>query len=124
MLKVKDSYNCDRLALAAGIAAIEDEEWMRKNAERVRQTRGRLIAELARLGFAVVPSQANFVWATHPGRSDSEIYEALKGRRILIRYMQFPDVPWAPDGLLTGLRITVGTDAEIDKLISELRHIL
>jgi len=124
MLKVKDSYNCDRLALAAGIAAIEDEEWMRKNAERVRQTRGRLCGELARLGFSVVPSQANFVWATHPIRPHGEIYEALKQRRILIRYMRFPDVPSTAGGLLTGLRITVGTDAEINKLLAELRDIL
>lgn len=124
MLKVKDSYNCDRLALAAGIAAIEDDEWMRHNARRVRETRGRLCAELARLGFAVVPSQANFVWVTHPHRVHREIYQALKQRRVLIRYMQFPGVPSAPDALLTGLRITVGTDAEVDRLLAELRDVL
>lgn len=129
MLKVKDSYNCDRLALAAGLAALEDQAWMEANAARVRSTRRRLAAELATLGFAVVPSQANFVWSTHAGRPHQEIYEALKQRRILVRYMKFPDVPWAASGAVnrdtvTGLRISIGTDAEIDVLLAALREIL
>lgn len=124
MLKVKDSYNCDTLALAAGIAAIEDQDGMERNAQRVRETRGRLSRELAALGFSVVPSQANFVWTTHPGHTHRKIYEALKDRRILIRFMRFPDVPAAPAGVLTGLRISIGTDAEIDSLLGELRKII
>src|SRR5262245_42318216 len=104
MLKVKDSYNCDTLSLAAGMAALEDEAWTDANAARVRATRGRLERELARLGFDVVPSQSNFVWATHASGRHREIYEALKEKRTLIRYMRFPDVPWAPGATLTGLR--------------------
>jgi len=124
MLKVKDSYNCDTLSLAAGIAAFEDEAWMLANAERVRATRRRLTGELARLGFAVVPSQANFVWATHPKKPHREIYETLKERKILVRFMRFPDVPEAPDGIVTGLRISIGTDAEIDTLLAALRELV
>ncbi len=123
MLKVKDSYNCDTLALAAGLAALEDQAWMQTNAERVRTTRRRLATELARLGFAVVPSQANFVWATHPVKPHREIYEALKQRKILVRHMRFADVPTAPGGIVTGLRISIGTDPEIDTLLAALGEI-
>jgi histidinol-phosphate aminotransferase len=97
---------------------------MLANAERVRATRRRLTEELARLGFAVVPSQANFVWATSAKKPHKEIYEALKQRQILVRYMRFPDVPAAPDGVVTGLRISIGTDAEIDTLLAALREIV
>jgi histidinol-phosphate aminotransferase len=124
MLKVKDSYNCDSLALAAGIAALADQQWMDDNASRVRATRRRLTADLEQLGFAVVPSQSNFVWTTHSKRAHKEIYETLKKRRILVRYMRFPDVPAAVDGVVSGLRISVGTDAEIDALRDALREIV
>jgi histidinol-phosphate aminotransferase len=124
MLKVKDSYNCDTLSLAAGSAALEDQAWMAANAERVRTTRRRLTFELQRLGFAVVPSQANFVWATHTGKQLKQIYEALKQRKILVRYMQFPDVPDFPGRVVTGLRISIGTDAEIDMLLAALQELL
>jgi histidinol-phosphate aminotransferase len=124
MRKVKDSYNCDTLSLAAGIAALEDQAWMRENAARIRATRRRLTAELERFGFAVVPSQANFVWATHSARPHQEIFEDLKKRKILVRSMCFPHVAWAPKGLVTGLRISIGTDAEIDTLLDALREII
>lgn len=124
MQKVKDSYNCDSLSLAAGMAALADDEWMRGNAAKVRATRARLQSELSNMGFAVVPSQSNFMWSTHATRSHKEIYELLKQRRILVRFMQFPEVPSAPDGLLTGLRISIGTDAEIDALLAALREIV
>jgi histidinol-phosphate aminotransferase len=124
MLKVKDSYNCDTLSLVAGIAALEDQAWMLANAERVRSTRRRLTSELSRLGFAVVASQANFVWATHAKKPHHQIYETLKQQKILVRFMCFPDVPEAPGGVVTGLRISIGTDAEIDTLLEALREIV
>jgi histidinol-phosphate aminotransferase len=124
MLKVKDSYNCDTLSLAAGIAALEDQAWMQANAERVRSTRRQLTRDLSRLGFAVVPSQANFVWATHPKKPHEEIYETLKQQKILVRFMRFSDVPEAPGGVVTGLRISIGTDGEVDALLGALREIV
>jgi len=124
MRKVKDSYNCDRIALAAAGAALEDDAWMQANAARVRATRSRLAAALTQMGFGVVPSQANFVWATHAGRSHQEIYEELKRRKILVRFMRFANVPHAPAELLTGLRISIGTDPEIDALLAALREIV
>jgi len=124
MRKVKDSYNCDRLALAAATAAIQDPSWMEQNVAKIRATRLRLADALTRLGFRVVPSQANFVWATHESGRHQALYEALKERKILVRYMTFPDVSWAPAGKLDGHRITVGTDAEIDALLAALRELV
>jgi histidinol-phosphate aminotransferase len=124
MRKVKDSYNCDRLSLVAGEAAIRDQPWMLENVRRIRTTRERLSAELRRLGFSVVPSQANFVWATHPSRPHQSLYEDLKRRKILVRCMTFPEVPTAPDGVVSGLRITVGTDGEVDLLLAALRELV
>ena len=81
--------------------------------------------ELQSLEFDVVPSQANFVWVTHPSGKHREIYEELKRRKILIRYMRFP-YSGEVDGQETagevdGLRITVGTDEEVDHFVDELR---
>lgn len=116
MRKVKDSYNCDTLSLAAGVAALEDGDWMRENAGRIRSTRARLVDELESRGFEVVPSQANFVWATHPDGGHRRRFEALKAQRVLVRYMVFA----ACDPIREGLRITVGTDEEIDRFLEAL----
>jgi histidinol-phosphate aminotransferase len=126
MRKVKDSYNCDAISLAAAEAAIRDQDWMRANRAKILATRTRMQEDLKQLGFDVVPSQANFVWATHPERSHATLYEQLKSRKILVRYMRFPQAleptESNPEGLLNGLRITVGTDEEVDTLLSALRE--
>ncbi len=128
MQKVKDSYNCDALSLAAAEAAIRDQAWMLENRRKIIATRQRLSAALVELGFDIVPSQSNFVWSTHPQRSHEEIYLALKARKILIRYMKFPhalpETDENPTGLLDGIRITVGTDAQIDTLLGALKEIV
>lgn len=122
MRKVKDSYNCNTLALAAAEAALADQTWMHTNTEKIRQTRQRLTDELRNLGFQVVDSQANFVWATHDSLSHAEIFEDLKKQKILIRYMKFPHVP--ADRSPDGLRITVGTDEETDTFLKHLKNIV
>ena len=128
MRKVKDSYNCNTLGLAAATAALEDQEWIKSNVAKVQATRKRLSDALTKFGFQVVPSETNFVWVTHPSRSHSEIFNDLKSRKILLRYMKFPGA--FPESAITegsvfdGLRITVGTDAEIDRLLAELESIL
>jgi histidinol-phosphate aminotransferase len=112
--KVKDSYNLDRLAIAAGAAAIRDHAWMRKNVERIVATRARLIAALAALGLQVRPSQSNFVFARlRDAQRARGAYEFLKQRQVLVRH-------FATDKLGDGLRISVGTDAEVDVLLREL----
>ena len=117
LIKVKDSYNCDVLSLAAATAAIQDQEYLEETRRKIIATRGRLAESLRRLGFDVTPSQANFVWARRSDRPVKPIYEALKARKILVRYMSFPDYG-------DGLRVSVGTDAEIDRLLSELETVL
>ncbi|MCA9026642.1 MAG: histidinol-phosphate transaminase [Planctomycetaceae bacterium] len=118
MRKVKDSYNCDTLSLAAGTAAIQDQQWMLDNTAKIRATRSRLTAQLRELGFEVVDSQANFVWSTHTEHEHRTLYEQLKTRKVLVRFMQFPE------SKVDGLRITVGTDAEIDTLLDALQDIV
>jgi histidinol-phosphate aminotransferase len=115
--KVRDSYNLDRLATVAGEAALQDLAWMEQNAGRIRKTRGRLASALPTLGFLPYPSQANFLLARRVGgRSARPVFEALKRRKILVRYFDTPR-------LFDCLRITVGTDAEIDALLTALKEI-
>jgi len=117
LVKVKDSYNCDALSIAAATAAIADTTWLTETRRKVVATRNRLEAALTGLGFAVQPSQANFVWCTHPEKNHRAIYEALKEQAILVRWMNFPE--WGD-----GLRISVGTDEEIDTFLTALGPIL
>ena len=113
LLKVKDSYNCDVLSLTAAAAAIEDQEYFRMIRAKVLATRDRMEQALTRLGFAIPPSKANFVWCRRNDRAVKPLYEELKHRGILVRYMHY-------EGSGDGLRISVGTDAEIDRLLVEL----
>jgi histidinol-phosphate aminotransferase len=117
LVKVKDSYNCDVLSLAAATAAVEDQDYLRMTRDRIRASRERLSRSLAELGFAVCPSQANFIWCCRTDRPVKPLYEELKRRLILVRYMTY-------EGYGDGLRVTVGTGAEIDRLLDELRRIL
>ncbi|MCA9088332.1 MAG: histidinol-phosphate transaminase [Planctomycetaceae bacterium] len=120
MRKVKDSYNCDAISLAAAEAAIRDQAWMLENRRKIIATRTRLTQELRGLGFDVVDSQANFVWATRSAKDHQSLYEQLKQRKILVRYMKFSD---ETQGILDGLRVTVGTDAEVDTFLAAMREI-
>jgi histidinol-phosphate aminotransferase len=116
LVKVKDSYNCDVLSLAAATAAIEDQDYLREVRAKIIATRERMWLVLTALGFAVTPSHANFLWCRRADRPVKPIYEELKRQKILVRYMNY-------DGY-DGLRISVGTDAEIDKTLAELKAIL
>ena len=115
LVKVKDSYNCDVLSLAAATAALEDQEYLQAHRGRRSWPRAaRLAQALAGWASPCTPSQANFVWCRRSDRPVKPIYEELKRRQILVRYMIY-------EGYGDGLRITVGTDAEIDRLLEELR---
>ena len=106
-----------RAATAPATAAIGDRDWLRTNRATILATRARLTRALTDLGFQVQESQTNFVWCTHPTRPHRPIYEALKAKRILVRFMHYA-------GWGDGLRITVGTDAEIDAFLTALAGIL
>jgi histidinol-phosphate aminotransferase len=116
LIKVKDSYNCDTLSLVGAAAAIEDQAYFRESRDKILTTRARLAEALPALGLAVDKSLSNFVWC--PGHPRAEaLYHALKERMILVRLMKYAGHP-------PGLRITVGTDAEIDRLLEELRALV
>ena len=117
LAKVKDSYNCDALALAGGAAALADEAWMERTRATVTAERERLRAALDELGFRVEPSGGNFVFATHPDGDHRGRFAFLKDRRVLVRYFTFDGWAGGPDAL----RVTVGTHDETDALLEGLR---
>ena len=113
LYKVKDSYNVDALAQAVALAALNDLKWMRANVGKVRRTPARVAKALARRGWDVPPSESNFLFARPAHRPAAELFEALRARNIFVRYFKGPR---------TGdrLRITIGTDAEMDTLLAAL----
>jgi histidinol-phosphate aminotransferase len=113
LMKVKDSYNLTRVSIAAATVALQDQEWMRANVARVCATRTRLRQALLERHFAVPVSDANFLLARRPGTRLQPLYEALKRHGILVRYFDTAE-------LNDALRITVGTDAEVDALLAAL----
>ncbi|MCA9191476.1 MAG: histidinol-phosphate transaminase [Planctomycetales bacterium] len=112
--KVKDSYNCDALSLAGATAAIDDQAWLKDNRQKIVATRTRLTEGMRKLGYRVEDSQANFVWCTRTDVSLEPIYRRLKTDGVLIRYMNYP-------GWGEGLRISVGTEEQIDACLSLLK---
>jgi len=113
MNKVKDSYNCDALAIAAATAALQDNNYAQEQWRRIRAERSRLTAELTARGFAVLPSEANFVLAEVPGGDGKACYEDLKAQGILVRHFDKP-------GLSQFVRITVGTPEQTNALLEAL----
>lgn len=118
-VKVKDSYNCDALSIAVAAAAIQDRTWFQETRAKILKTRIFMETELQKLGFRVTPSEANFVWCTREDRPVKPIYEALKAENIFVRYMAYDR--WRPKD---GLRISVGTDAEIAVLLEKMKNVL
>ena len=116
MMKVKDSYNLNRLSLVAATAALCDMPWMTRNIRRIQRSRRVLSAGLRKMGFYVYPSHANFVMARKKEQNLKAVYERLKSQKILVRYF---DVP----GLQDSLRITVGTPQEVQALLKEMKAI-
>ncbi|MDE6727646.1 MAG: histidinol-phosphate transaminase [Oscillospiraceae bacterium] len=109
-----NSYPVDSIAQAAGVAAVEDEEYFQSTLKKVISTRERLTAELRRLGFRLPDSQTNFVFASHPNVPAHEIFGYLKEKDIYVRWFNKPRIS-------DYLRITIGTDEETDALIDALR---
>ncbi len=117
---VKNSYNSyvmDSVALEVGAAAVADEAYFRECVNKIINTRERVKKELASLGFDVKNSSTNFLFATHKDYSAKEIFEFLKTRKIFVRYFNIPRID-------NHLRITVGTDEEMDKMLAALKEII
>ncbi len=120
LVRVKDSFNSyplDRLAEAGAAAAIDDEAWFAHTRTRIMHSRDRLADGLQRLGFTVLPSAANFVFACHPLRQGAALQAALRRDGVLVRH-------FTAARIADYLRITVGTDAECDILLDRLAAIL
>jgi histidinol-phosphate aminotransferase len=117
ILKVKDSYNLNRVAIAAGAAALEDADWMRRNVEKVKRTRKLTQDRLRTMGFEVPPSSSNFVLARRAGRDMAPIAAALRRRGILVRHF--------PASLFRdAIRISIGAPAEMNALFKALESLI
>jgi len=118
--RVKNSFNSyplGRPAQAGAIASVEDEPWFRDSCARVIASREHLSAGMERLGFEVLPSAANFIFARHPGHAGAALAAALRERAIIVRHFDKPRIS-------DFLRITIGTDEECDLLIDALKQIV
>ncbi|WP_040227287.1 histidinol-phosphate transaminase [Bhargavaea cecembensis] len=120
LVRIKDSFNSytlDRLAQAGAAAAFGDPAYFKETTGKIIATRSRSAKRLVELGFTVLPSSANFLFCTYPDRSAESLYTELKNRNILVRHFGKPRIS-------EYLRITVGTDAQMDRLFGELEEIL
>lgn len=118
--RIKDSFNSypiDRIAGIAAIASIEDQDYFQQCNRRVIENRENLSAKLTSLGFRVYPSSSNFVFVEHDKMAAADLYDSLKQAGILVRYFKSPRID-------NCMRITIGTDAECDALVSALNSIL
>ena len=119
--RVKDSFNSyplDRFAIAGAAAAIEDRAYFEQTCAKVVATRTRLVNALASLGFEVLPSAANFVFARHGRFGGAELAARLRERSIIVRHFN------NPPRIAPFLRITVGSEAQCAALLAALRAIL
>jgi histidinol-phosphate aminotransferase len=112
-----NSYTVDRLAIAGAIAAIEDQDYFEETTRLIIATRERTTESLRALGFHVVPSQANFIFITHPTFSASSLFNELKVRGILVRYFKQPRIDQY-------LRVSIGSDEEMDAFVATVSEIL
>ena len=120
LVRVKDSFNSyplDRLATAGAVAALEDEAWFQATRDKVVDTREGLSLQLEDLGFEVLPSQANFVFARHPERDAAELAALLRERAVLVRHFRQPRIAQY-------LRISIGTREQCGALVQALESIL
>jgi histidinol-phosphate aminotransferase len=111
--RVKDSFNSytlDRLALAGAEAALSDASYYDEVNRRLALTRDRTAEALERMGFTVVPSLSNFLFVRHPDREGAELFQLLRDRGVLVRYFK-------KERIDQYLRISVGTDEEMDTLL-------
>ena len=118
--RVKDSFNSypvDCLAIAGAVAAIEDDAWFQKTRARIIASREILARDLEQLGFEVLPSLANFVFARHRSRSGADLAAALRERGVLVRHFRKPRID-------DFLRVTVGTEEECGRLVEVLRGMI
>jgi len=114
--KIRDHYNLDRLAQAAAAAALSDQEYFLHCVTRIKETRGWFSAALEKIGYQVIPSSGNYVFATPPDRNGTRVYQGLYDRKILVRHFTDPK-------LAHGVRISIGTREEMERTVQALREL-
>lgn len=110
-------YNINRMTMAAGVGVLCDEEYTKKNCQTIIENRAFTVSELRKIGFEILDSSANFIFAKHPNRDGKEIYLELKARGILIRHFDKPL-------LCQYNRITIGTKEQMQVLIDNLKEMV
>jgi len=114
--KIRDHYNLDRLAQAACVAALQDQAYFRDSCRKIIETREWFTRELTKIGYNVIPSQANFVFASPPDKNGKRVYDGLFERKILVRFLSDPL-------LAHGLRISIGTREEMAATLAAIAEI-
>jgi histidinol-phosphate aminotransferase len=117
LMKVKDSYNVNAIAIAAATAAINDQDYFKANVEKVKAERTRVTGELRKLGLMVPESFSNFVLAQCRNQNAEKVFNKLVQQNIYVRYFKLP-------GIDDKLRITIGTPEQNDKLLMAMKEIL
>ncbi|GAB7127330.1 histidinol-phosphate transaminase [Silvimonas sp. JCM 19000] len=118
--RVKNSFNSyplDRIALAGAVAAIEDEDWFQYTCQQVIANRTALVTAMTGLGFEVLPSAANFIFARHPAHDAAQLAQALRERAILVRHFKQARIDQF-------LRISIGTADECAALVAALQALV
>lgn len=120
LVRMKDSFNSytlDRVALSGATEAFLDTSYFEEKKEAVLQTRAQTIQEMEKRGFSVLPSAANFIFATHEEKDAEQLYEQLRKRKVLVRYFHDPRIDQY-------LRITIGTDEEMEQFFRHLDELI
>lgn len=121
LIRVKDSFNSypiDRFASAGAVAAMQDVEYFETTCRKIIATRTALIKDLTQLGFDVLPSGANFIFAKHTSKDGAELTAALREKNIIVRHFK------SPSRIAPYVRITIGTDVQSQTLIKALSELL
>lgn len=121
LMRVKDSFNSypiDRFAEAGAIAAIQDEDFFQQTRQQVIASREQLVAEMTAMGFEVLPSGANFIFARHPQYSGEQLAAGLREQAVIVRHFK------KPARIAEFLRITIGDDSQNQALMNALRTLL
>ena len=121
LARVKDSFNSyplDRVAQAGAAAAMKDRDWLESSCAKIMASRARLVSALNAMDFEVLPSGANFIFARHPDFAGPDLAARLRERNIIVRNFK------KPSRIAPFLRISIGTDAECDELVTTLKSIV
>lgn len=110
-----NSYPIDRFAIAAAVASFEDQTYFEEQCQKVISSREKLVDELTALGFKVLPSKANFIFASHPSHDAGQLAQQLREQGIIVRYFNKPRINQF-------LRVTVGTDEQNERLVQTLKE--